>query len=161
MQTGPKPRSPVARFWEHVDKTESCWVWTAFRLSGRYGTFGVGSETDHSKRKEYTHRFSYELHYGPIPAGMSVLHRCDNPACVRPDHLFLGDQRANLADMDAKGRRRVGRGMRHHLAKLTAEDVTQIRALSPSLSAMDLAARFSVNRGTIYRVLRGQHWSLL
>jgi len=72
-----------------------------------------------------THRVSWELHYGPIPKGMSVLHKCDNPPCVRPDHLFLGTQQDNLQDMRNKGRHRWGLGERHAHAKLTTEIVLE------------------------------------
>lgn len=93
-------RPPDVRFWKHVRKTESCWIWTGGTITG-YGQF---HPTDTRVMK--AHRFSWELHYGPIPAGLWVLHRCDTPPCVRPDHLFLGTHADNMADARAKGRLR-------------------------------------------------------
>lgn len=86
-------------FWARVDRTEECWVWNGPRLKGnRYGLL------QRHYHKVYAHRVSWEMHFGPIPNGLFVLHRCDNPPCVRPDHLFLGTQTDNMADMNAKGR---------------------------------------------------------
>ena len=85
------------RFWSNVVKGDGCWEWTGY-VSGRYGRIRVGDG-----RRIQAHRFSYELHYGATDSPV-ICHRCDNPLCVRPDHLFAGDQAANLADMTAKGR---------------------------------------------------------
>lgn len=88
------------RFWSHVDKTDGCWLWTG----ADKGALGHGRFYVKGKRTK-VHRFSWELANGPIPPGLFVLHRCDNGACVRPDHLFLGTQADNIRDMDSKGRR--------------------------------------------------------
>lgn len=95
----------VVRFWRAVIKTDDCWLWTACRqnFGGKirrpgYGKIGEGSCV------LYAHRVSWELHYGLIPEGKDVLHKCDNPGCVRPDHLFLGDQASNMLDAWVKGR---------------------------------------------------------
>ena len=95
------PRRPlVERFWEKVVKTPTCWLWTAAAQGG----YGVIGDPHRKGRVLRAHRVSWELHDGPIPSGMDVLHRCDTPACVRPDHLFLGTAADNIADMFAKGR---------------------------------------------------------
>jgi hypothetical protein len=86
------------RFWSRVDKTDGCWLWT-----GWTSRFGYG-RIKRDNRECLTHRVSWELTNGPIPDGMCVLHRCDVPACVRPDHLFLGTKTDNAADRTAKGR---------------------------------------------------------
>jgi hypothetical protein len=93
---------PLAvRFWAKVQKSAGCWTWTANHLPKGYGVIGVGAADQGLK---LAHRVSWEIHFGPIPAGLFVCHRCDNPPCVRPDHLFLGTVQDNVDDMVAKGR---------------------------------------------------------
>lgn len=102
----------------------------------------------------YAHRVSWELFHGPIPAGLSVLHRCDTPACVRPDHLFLGTQAENVADARSKGRDRHLSGFDHPMAKLTAEDIAGVREARKNKSATvkELSARYGVHQCTIYGI---------
>lgn len=94
--------SDAERFWRSVDKTDAdgCWLWRC--VSGKYGQFTVNG------RNIGAHRASWAMHFGPIPDGVFVCHRCDNPRCVRPDHLFLGTHGDNMADMVAKGRAAIG-----------------------------------------------------
>jgi hypothetical protein len=92
------------RFWDKVQKTDGCWLWTAAKSPAGYGCFTVGSVKDGTRRLAIAPRVSWELAYGPIPDGMFVCHRCDIPACVRPDHLFLGTPKANIEDCVRKGR---------------------------------------------------------
>jgi hypothetical protein len=102
-------RGPIEeRFWDKVNRDGPipahmahlgpCWVWTASTRGG-YGSIGI------SGRMERSHRVSWELANGPIPAGLCVLHHCDNPLCVNPGHLFLGTKKDNAKDMYSKGRR--------------------------------------------------------
>jgi hypothetical protein len=101
MRPGPKPRPVAERFWEKVDKSGECWTWRP--VTGRH-PFGYGMFTPQHGQRVTSHRFSWQLAHGPIPSGLFVLHKCDNPPCVRPDHLFLGTHKDNMADMKAKKR---------------------------------------------------------
>lgn len=87
------------RFWEKVEKTDGCWLWTASLTNKGYGEFRLNEPSP-----ILAHRVAYELAHGPIPPGLFVCHHCDNPPCVRPDHLFLGTQKDNAQDMVRKGR---------------------------------------------------------
>ena len=87
------------RFWSKVDRSGDCWEWMAYRLPKGYGTMRIAN-----RRKGLAHRISWEIHFGPIPTGMHVLHKCDNPPCVNPDHLMLGTAADNIHDMVDKGR---------------------------------------------------------
>src|SRR5215831_7021758 len=97
--------SRIERFWSHVSKADGCWEWTAYRDPAGYGRLGAGSK---KAGVILAHRFSWIIHFGPIPEGIHVCHHCDNPPCVRPEHLFLGSNADNHADMRAKGRSNYG-----------------------------------------------------
>jgi hypothetical protein len=96
------PVSLAERFWAKVRQSDGCWEWTGAKDDDGYGMIGVsGSRRNGHER---AHRTSWRLHNGTIPPGMWVLHHCDNPPCVRPDHLFLGDRSVNMLDCAKKGR---------------------------------------------------------
>lgn len=142
----------ASRFWKKVEKTETCWIWTA-RKNGGYGHFGL----DHKLVR--AHRFAWTLEHGDIPEGLSVLHSCDNPSCVRPSHLFLGTQQDNVDDCIKKGRKRVPRGESHHLAKLTAKQVHEIRErVSGGALQQDIAKVYGVTEMCISRIVRRKSW---
>jgi hypothetical protein len=97
-----KTRPMEERFWEKVRKSDQCWEWIASKTRNGYGFFHRGGRVD--RKPIRAHRLSWELHNGPIPDGLWVLHKCDNPCCVRPDHLFIGTRSDNMKDCAAKGR---------------------------------------------------------
>lgn len=140
-------RTSVDRFWPKVDKLDpcGCWIWKGGLNQGGYGRL---QRDDGSKKLVLSHRFSFELHHGAIAEGMCVCHRCDRPACVNPDHLFLGTIADNNLDMQAKGRNQVPgyAGEKHPMAKLTAEDVLQIRQrLATRESRNKIAADYGIS----------------
>ena len=136
------------RFWGQVDKTGPCYVWTGARIPQGYGYIGI------SGKSVRAHRVSWEIHNGEIPDGLWVLHRCDNPSCVRPDHLFLGTNSDNMNDCASKGRMRLGE--KHHKAKLSWEKVEMIR--SSTKTQKELAKEFGVCQATVWSVLAGESW---
>lgn len=144
----------MERFWSKATKGEGCWLWAAAvgnpPRGEPYGQFWW------RRRMTPAHRVAWELTNGPIPAGMKVLHRCDATRCVRPDHLFLGTQADNIADMDAKGRRVVVRGTRHGRAALSEADIASIRERRRSGETVSSLARaMGVARKTISRAAVG------
>lgn len=155
----PTRASPADRFWQKVDRaSDGCWIWTGACNAAGYGVL--------HGRERLAHRFSFELHHGAGSAdGVLVLHRCDNPPCVRPDHLFPGTNLDNVRDMQAKGRQRPPdmRGERHPSARLTEQQVVEIRAeyiaRSRSHGAKPLAARYSVTPAHIEQIVRRKTWS--
>lgn len=152
-----------SRFVAHYERGPECWEWTGARAPKGYGVFGVG------EAKTRAHRVAWILsHRTPIPAGMFVMHRCDNPPCVRPDHLFLGTPKENMDDMHAKGRHpndrgdfsRFVRGEDHHSSKLTQRDVEDIRFFSAlGWSQRKLAREFGVSQRAIWAVIHRKVWA--
>jgi hypothetical protein len=154
------------RFWSKVDASGDCWLWTAAKARFGYGYFYDG-------KPALAHRVAFARARGPIPAGLCVLHRCDNPPCVNPDHLWLGTRADNNADRDAKGRDRratgdrnasrkypeLYRGERNGRARLTAANVSAIRArLATGEKQVSLAAEFGVCKQTINCIALGETW---
>ncbi len=108
MGTGPEA---VARFWSRVSKTEGCWLWQGFVHPDGYGMFVLrrGESDGQSSRAKRAHRFAWTAENGPIAPGLLVCHKCDVPLCVNPSHLFLGTDKDNCRDRDAKGHGLKGR----------------------------------------------------
>lgn len=129
-----------------------CMVWTGARNDAGYG------QIVHEGRVWYAHRLAYAIVHGPIPDGMYVCHTCDNPPCIRAEHLFLGSNADNQRDALAKGRRPVGE--RHHNAKLTPTAVRAIRAryAASGVSQRRLAAEYGVGQDVISRIVSGRGW---
>jgi hypothetical protein len=144
----------AARFWRKVDRSGDCWLWTAGVDRRGYGRFNVGD----GRSPQFTHRFAFELTHGPIPAGMHVLHHCDNPPCCNPAHLYLGTDADNHRDMMERGRSTTGE--RDAMAKLTAEQVIAIRQFVPQRRGdlAQLARTYGVTHGAITQIRSGQRW---
>lgn len=159
-----KAEPAEVRFWRYTDTGGDCWEWRAARDASGYGRLQVG------RVSALAHRVSWEIANGSLPAGVHVLHRCDNRGCVNPAHLFLGTNAANVADRVAKRRSGGPRGERNTKAKLTAAQIADIRARyvpAPAghpprgvrRSAALLAAEFGVSRSTIYHIARRWTWT--
>jgi len=134
------------RFWSKVDKSQNCWVWTAQKHHrDNYGHFKVKGKPVRA------HRMSYELTYGPIPDKLGVCHTCDNPPCVRPDHLFLGTQVDNLQDASKKGRLK-GLGTR----KLTEDQVIAI--LKDTRIQREIAKEYNISQHHISMIKLKRCW---
>lgn len=152
-------RPLAARFWAKVEilGTDECWPWLASRDRHGYGHIGLGGREGGTG---YAPRVSWELHNGPIPEGLWVLHRCDNPACVNPAHLFLGTPKDNTADMMVKGRANRARGEDSGGAHFTAEQVVEIRAThARGRSMRALARQHGVSHSTISAMVHLRTWS--
>lgn len=143
----------ATRFWAKVQKTASCWLWTGAQVPLGYGYIGEGGYKVHR-----AHRLSYEWRFGPLPSGAVICHRCDNPACVNPDHLFRGSQKDNMQDAKSKGR--TTQGAKHGRARLTEELVQQIRtARQDGVTHREIAARFGISQGHTTNILNGKVWA--
>jgi hypothetical protein len=146
------------RFWQKVRKGHpaECWDWAA-ALDRR----GYGAIRSDDGRVVKAHRVSWELASGPVPSGLSVLHRCDRPSCVNPAHLFVGTTADNVRDMDDKGRRRTGPspGEKNGSSKLTEEAVLAIRRqYAEGSSLREIAPRFGIDYTHVSAIVRGKAW---
>lgn len=161
-------RRLVERFEERRDKSRDCWEWTGGKTVAGYGLFCT-----EGNRHVLAHRFAYELAYGAIPDGLLVCHSCDNPPCCNPDHLWLGNDAVNAADMVAKGRstrgdrhglrqhpEKAAHGERHTHAKLREVDVIAIRTryAAGGVTMQALANEYGINCSAISNVITRRNW---
>lgn len=147
----------LERFWLKVEKTDACWNWIGAKNRKGYGEIRVNS------KKFMAHRFIWMQEHGEIPSGMFVCHRCDNPQCVRLDHLFLGTPQENTDDMLLKGRNRCvpKKGSEVYNARLTESQVTEIRLkyASGKYTQMQLAQEYNIpHQGTIANIVNYKIW---
>jgi hypothetical protein len=168
MQTDLTPVD-AARFWSKVAEranSDGCWLWTGAQNKRGYGIFRA------HRKNLYAHRVAFALTERPVTSAVLVCHRCDNPPCCNPAHLFAGTPADNTADMVAKGRQikgdrqvfrmhpeRAPRGERNAHAKLTWENVREIRRLHAiGVQGRTMTRMFGVNDSTVSKVIRGTSW---
>lgn len=161
-----RPFDLAAAFHDRVtkDNASGCWLWTGRLNWSGYGVCPTGKKGG----RRAAHRVSYEIYNGPIGDGLFICHRCDNPRCVNPEHLFAGTQQQNIADCARKGRMNTPnrKGQCNGRAKLTAAQVLEIRDLyrdgrsssGMNVSGRALARRYGVSRSAIYRILKNVRW---
>ena len=157
-------RDPVELFWSKVDKSGDCWLWLAGKDKNGYGKFDVtlprgdtpvGVKTP--QRYIRAHHFAFETVHGPVAKGTFLMHSCDNPACVRPDHLSIGDPKANYHDSKRKGRNT--RGERNAKSVLTDALVRVMRSeAAHGMRCNDIARKYGVKFGAVYFMLKGKTW---
>ena len=141
------------RFWSMVDKTDYCWVWTGSKLKAGYGLIGGGDG------KVYVAtRISYFMHYNKDPGNMEVCHECQNPPCIRPDHLYLGTHQDNMKHAGINGRIKT-KGDFNPSSKLTLKEVLSIREIGYSISLSDQARKYAVTPSTIQAILDRRTWT--
>jgi len=148
------PDEFLARYQSRIHKTTSCWKWTGSKDMCGYGVIKF-----HQKSLK-AHRVAYEIATGRSPESLCVLHKCDNPACVNPDHLFLGTPGDNARDRSQKGRAGDIRGEKNGRAKLSVEQVAEIRRLyqETRISKVKLGKRFGVSDTQIGFIVRNKEW---
>lgn len=145
-----KPERLATRFWRHVRKTRGCWLWTAKGGSSRRNSHKAYGVLNTRSGEYLAHRISWTIHYGPIPKGLRVLHKCDVRRCVKPSHLFLGTAQDNSNDMMDKGRSIKGR---RQLALKTRKTIYRLYR-SGRYSQAELAETFAVDQTTISNYIR-------
>ena len=145
---------PEERFWNHVVKTDSCWMWTGGRTKSGYGKFNP----THHAGWEKAHRFSWMMNFGSIPSGRVVCHRCNMKLCVRPDHLYVATSRENTLDAMRDGLCPIGE--KHGMAKLTESQVKEIRLMfeSGDITKAKLSRTYGVSEMQITRIIKRQTW---
>lgn len=140
---GKTPPDINDQFWPHIEKTDTCWLWRGARIAAGYGI------VRRRGKNIYAHRLSYELHHGEIPPDMHILHKCDNPSCVNPDHLFSGTPLTNTHDAIKKGRKPGG--------CLTSRDVEEIKKfIEDGISQRELAELFGVCQPHISKIINNK-----
>lgn len=135
------------------EPSSGCWLWTAATHTHGYGKMWDGETVTDA------HRLSWTIYKGEIPKGMHVLHKCDVPCCVNPDHLFIGTHQDNMYDMNSKGRHVAPRGaMNSHLTQSTIDEIRAIQGRLANGEAKRLALHYGISTGGLYKIRRGDRW---
>lgn len=138
-------------FEKKINKTDGCWEWKAAKDKDGYGFFSVDREI------RYAHRIAYMLYVGEITNGLHVCHKCDNPSCVNPDHLFLSTHRGNMEDRKNKGRYQSQKGELNNSAKITKQISDAIKSMK--LSQRKIARLFGISKSQVGNIKRGNNWN--
>lgn len=146
----------VERFWAKVDKSggeDACWIWQG-GFTGKYGCFWING------KNKYAHRIAWGITFGEIPDGLFACHHCDNPACVNPNHLFIGTALENMQDRDKKGRHVPHKGTDNGNSKLTWDQVREIRRIyrEEHVSLTQLGKRYSICIPHIWAIVNNINW---
>lgn len=151
-----RKRTPLLeRFWKLITKNNKtgCWEWTGYLGRG----YGIICEGGFQGKLIPAHRLSWSIHNGQIPKGMFICHRCDNPKCVNPEHLFVGTQKDNMHDASIKGR--TARGEMLHTAKLKERDIIKIRKLfANGKRVVEIAQKYDIKVRQIYSIVNKEAW---
>ncbi|MFA6992669.1 MAG: HNH endonuclease [Candidatus Gracilibacteria bacterium] len=151
--------TPEERFWHFVKKgknEDDCWAWIGTKIPSGYSQIWCCGKMVNA------HRFSYELHFGKIPKGKIIMHKCDNPQCCNPKHLEVGTYKDNTQDMLKKGRTNQPKGEKHCCAKLTQKQVVQIRKLHKTgrFSQIEIGRKFNVGQNAICSIVNNKTWKI-
>ena len=142
--------------------SDGCWNWTGSRNSEGYGNTMIGSRRDGSRRTAKAHRVSFFIFTGISPEGYDVCHKCDNPSCINPNHLFLGTEKDNMRDMVRKGRESRLPSEKCSSTKLTKDQVIEAKQLKRHGTSYYLLAKmFGVSKSTIRQAVIGETWKAL
>jgi hypothetical protein len=157
MSTFIMTEKQIAKFWAKINilGPDDCWEWKSPTSSKGYGRYTVGGKTI------YAHRIAWELTHGSIPKGLFVCHHCDNRKCINPNHMFLGTNQDNVDDMVNKGRNFIPKGEKQGSAKLTEEQVMEIRRLYTTLECTSreiLGKLYNVSSRQISAIINREYW---
>lgn len=149
------------KFYTKIGASNLCWPWSGPRTKRGYGI--IAWRTVNGRQHIYAHRLSWILTCGQIPFGMQVLHRCDNPPCCNPQHLFLGTQADNMHDMKLKGRRMgvksMPKGMQYYRTTLSDKNIKDIRQRATvGESLFSISRGFNLTAGAIWRITKRKNW---
>jgi hypothetical protein len=150
----------IDRFWKYIEKKDGCWIWRGGLNSMGYGQFHIGNG-----KMALCHRLSWVVHRGPIDGDLCILHKCDNPKCVNPDHLFIGTMKDNMQDKANKKRNLKNIGEYSCQHKLTDCEATEIRKLykraTRNFNIQSLAKKYNIGQTTVWEILNGRAWKHL
>lgn len=147
--------SDLMRFWSKVDRKNKneCWNWESSKNENGYGKFCI------NYKLYKAHRVSYFIKYNKDPRNLLICHKCNNPSCVNPYHLFSGTHKENIEQAVSEGRSRIIKGSKNQLAKLQESEVIEIKKLKGLINKHEVAKRFHVASATIYDIWADRTWS--